>query len=321
MGLHLREFDGRRTSTEALLGKQIKDLEKVHHESRMQTASLVEALRKSHVRGQWGELQLKRAVELANLRERCDFDLQVTVKDDDGKTLRPDMVVNLTGERRVVVDAKVSLDAFMTALETEETVERERLMGEHLRQVRAHVDALATKKYHDKVDGSADFVLMFLPSEALLQAAMGQDAGLYEYALDKRVVIASPTVLVSMLRTIALSWNEKTVQENTEKVHKLGQEIYERLATMGDHLINLGQHTGKTVEFYDKTIGSSESRVLKSAHRFTELGIRPTKELAELAPVERRPRELVATKLLASPTGYKALAEPDTDFPETEPIG
>ncbi|WP_268778182.1 DNA recombination protein RmuC [Nocardiopsis sp. RV163] len=299
LGLHLREFDGRRTSTETRLDEQIRNLAKENLESRKQTASLVEALRRSHVRGQWGELQLRRAVEMANLRERCDFDLQVVVK-EDGKVLRPDMVVNLTGDRRVVVDAKVPLDAFMSALEATEETERDRLMGEHTRQVRAHVDGLAAKKYHDKVEGSADFVLMFLPSEALLQAAMNQDAGLYEYALDKRVVIASPTALVSMLRTIALSWNEKVMQENTEEIHKLGREIYERLTTLSDHLGNLGHHIDKTVEFYDKTIGSLEGRVLKRARDFTKLGIRPNKELAERKPVERQTRVLVAPELVRS---------------------
>ncbi|MEE2035777.1 DNA recombination protein RmuC [Nocardiopsis sp. CT-R113] len=319
LGVQLREVDGKRASTEARLDEQIKNLAKESLESRKQTASLVQALRKSHVRGQWGELQLKRAVEMANLRERCDFDLQVVVK-EDGKVLRPDMVVNLTGDRRVVVDAKVSLDAFMSALEATEETERDRLMGEHTRQVRAHVDGLAAKKYHDKVEGSADFVLMFLPSEALLQAAMNQDAGLYEYALDKRVVIASPTVLVSMLRTIALSWNEKMMQENTEKIRKLGREVYERLATLSDHLGNLGHHIDKTVEFYDKTIGSLEGRILKPARDFTKLGIQSNKKLAERKPVERQTRALVAPELVRAVTTEPVVPAVGTARPETEQL-
>ncbi|WP_017573195.1 DNA recombination protein RmuC [Nocardiopsis halotolerans] len=319
MGVQLREIDGRRTSTEAQLNEQIKNLAKENLESRKQTASLVEALRRSHVRGQWGELQLKRAVEMANLRERCDFDLQVVVK-EDGKVLRPDMVVNLTGDRRVVVDAKVPLDAFMSALEATEETERDRLMGEHTRQVRAHVDGLAAKKYHDKVEGSADFVLMFLPSEALLQAAMNQDAGLYEYALDKRVVIASPTALVSMLRTIALSWNEKTVRDKTEQIQRLGREIYERLATLSGHLGNLGSHIDKTVEFYDKTIGSLERSVLPAARRFPELGVATSKEMPELGPMGSLTREMKAPELVRAVTEEPVASVVESAAPKAEPF-
>ncbi|MFV2199128.1 DNA recombination protein RmuC [Nocardiopsis sp. LOL_012] len=309
LDVHLREFEGRRTSTETRLDEQIKNLAAENARSRTQTEALVKALRKPQVRGQWGELHLKRAVEMANMREHVDFELQETVADDDGHTLRPDMVVKLINGHRIVVDAKVSLDAFMDAMETDDDAERDRCMEKHAAQVRKHMDTLAAKEYFVKVAGSPDFVLMFLPSEALLQAALDRRPDLYEYGMRKKVVLVTPNTLFPMLRTIAIAWGEKKAQENTEKIQKLGQELYERLATMSGHLANLGNHIGRTVEFYDKTIGSLERRVLKTAGGFTELGIRPAKEIAELTPVEQRPRTLTAAELVRSAeTGPEAAA-------------
>ncbi|MFL1432849.1 MULTISPECIES: DNA recombination protein RmuC [unclassified Nocardiopsis] len=297
LGVHLREIDGRRTSTEARLGEQIQNLAAESVRGRAQTEALVKALRKPQVRGRWGELQLKKAVELANLRERCDFDTQVTVTDEEG-TQRPDMVVNLTNGRRIVVDAKVSLDAFMNAVEAGDDAEYARFMDEHAAQVRRHVDALSAKEYFVKVAGSPDFVLMFLPNESLLQAALDRKPDLYEYALGKRIIIATPTVLVPMLRTIALSWDEKAMWENTERIHELGREIYDRLAKVGEHLGKLKGSLDKSVEHYNATIGSLEGRVLPTARGFRELGIRAAKQLAELTPVERQTRSLVAPELV-----------------------
>ncbi|WP_433700815.1 DNA recombination protein RmuC [Nocardiopsis sp. CA-288880] len=297
LGLHLREFDGRRTATETRLDEQIKNLAQENARGRAQTEALVKALRKPQVRGRWGELQLRKAVELADMRERCDFDTQVTVTDEEG-TQRPDMVVNLTSGRRVVVDAKVSLDAFMNALEADGDDEHDRFMDEHAAQVRKHVDALAAKEYFVRVAGSPDFVLMFLPNESLLQAALDRKPDLYEHALAKKIIIATPTVLIPMLRTIALSWDEKAMQENTETIHELGREIYERLAKVGEHLGRLRGSLDKSVEHYNATIGSLEGRVLPTARDFPKLGIRPKRKLGELHPVERQARALTAPELL-----------------------
>ncbi|WP_051415640.1 DNA recombination protein RmuC [Nocardiopsis sp. CNT312] len=300
LDVHLREFEGRRTSTETRLDEQIKNLAAENARSRTQTEALVKALRKPQVRGQWGELQLKRAVELANMREHVDFDLQETVVDDDGHTLRPDMVVNLTSGRRVVVDAKVSLDAFLNALAADDDAEYGRFMDEHAAQIRRHVDALAAKEYFVTVAGSPDFVLMFLPNESLLQAALDRRADLYEYALGKRIIIATPTVLVPMLRTIALSWDEKTMRENTERVHELGRQIYDRLAKVGEHLGRLRSSLDGSVKHYNQVIASLEGRVLPTARRFPELGVRSERDLSELTPVERQPRTLTAPELVRS---------------------
>ena len=281
------------------MDEQIKHLRQENAQGRAQTEALVKALRKPQVRGRWGELQLRKAVELADMRERCDFDTQVTVTGEEG-TQRPDMVVNLTSGRRVVVDAKVSLDAFMNALEADGDAEHDRFMEEHAAQVRKHVDALAAKEYFARVAGSPDFVLMFLPNESLLQAALDRRPDLYEHALAKKIIIATPTVLIPMLRTIALSWDEKAMRENTEVIHELGREIYDRLTKVGEYLGRLRGSLDSSVKHYNEAIASLEGRVLPTARKFPELGVRPKKELVELHPVERRPRETVAQELVAS---------------------
>lgn len=317
---HLRDFESRRTSTEAELGQQIKRLAEESVRGREQTEALVKALRKPQVRGRWGELQLKKAVELADMRERCDFDTQVTVVGEEG-TQRPDMVVNLTSGRRIVVDAKVSLDAFMNAVEADGDAEHERFMDEHAAQVRKHVDALAAKEYFVKVAGSPDFVLMFLPNEALLQAALNRRPDLYEHALGKKIIIATPTVLIPMLRTIALSWDEKAMWENTERIHDLGREIHDRLAKVGEHLGKLRGALDTSVEHYNATIGSLEGRVLPAAREFPKLGIRPNKELVELRPVERQTRAVVAPELVKPAAAESAVCVPEANGAEPEPLG
>lgn len=311
---HLREFDSRRTSTETRLDEQIKRLAEENMRGRAQTEALVQALRKPQVRGQWGELHLKRTVELANLREHVDFDLQVTVEGEERKQ-RPDMVVNLINGRRVVVDAKVSLDAFMNAIEAGDDADHDRFMQEHAAQIRKHVDGLASKEYFTTVAGSPDFVLMYLPNEALLQAALDKRPDLYEYALGKRIMIATPTVLVPVLRTIALSWEEEKVRENSEVIEKLGRDIYERLSVLSGHLSSLGNHLDQSMNFYNKTIGSLERSVLPAARRFTELGVSTTKDLPLLDQKDMTTRSIEAKELLppATPT-------PEVTTGEEEPI-
>ncbi|WP_444964111.1 DNA recombination protein RmuC [Nocardiopsis sp. M1B1] len=319
LDVHLREVDGKRASTEARLDEQIKNLVAEGVRSRAQTEALVKALRKPQVRGQWGELHLKRAVEMANLREHCDFDTQVTVEGEE-RVQRPDMVVKLINGRRIVVDAKVSLDAFMDAVETDDDTEHNRYMEKHAEQVRKHVDALTAKEYFVKVAGSPDFVLMFLPSEALLQAALDRKPDLYEYGMGKKVIIVTPNMLFPMLRTIALAWDQKTVRDKTEQIQKLGRDIYERLATLSGHLGNLGHHIDKTVEFYDKTIGSLERSVLPAARRFPELGVAASKEISELGPMGSLTREMKAPELVRAVTAEPAASAVEATDPETAPL-
>ncbi|MFF4242616.1 DNA recombination protein RmuC [Actinomadura geliboluensis] len=300
---HLREFSATRSKTEGELGKQLMMLADENVKSREQTRALVEALRKPQVRGQWGELQLKRTIELANMKEHCDFTIQHSVDGDDGQ-LRPDMVVHLAGDKRVVVDAKVSLEAFLNAQETSDDAARERHMAEHAKQVRKHVDSLASKGYYNKVAGSPDFVIMYLPNEALLQAALDNDPRLMEYAAEKRIVLATPTVLIAMLRTVATAWTQAALQENLRQVHDLGRELHERLITMASHLHDLGRALDNSVTAYNKVIGSLESRVMVTARRFEDLKVVEGR-LEPLAPVDASARPLKRTELLEA-----AAAEP-----------
>lgn len=316
MEQHLREFDTNRTSTEAQLREQIQKLADEHVQGRRQTEALVAALRKPQVRGQWGELQLKRAVELANMREHCDFEEQVQVPGDE-TVLRPDMVVHMTSGRNVVIDAKVSLEAFLSALEATDDAERDRLMAEHARQVRKHVDSLASKEYFEKVAGSPDFVLMFLPNEALLQAALDKDPTLYEYAFEKSIIIASPTILIPMLRTIELSWAETAVKEHAQRVHELGREIHKRLGTLSGHLNKLGRALDASVKAYNGTIGSLERNVLPAARRFTELKVMP-QDLPEPHTVESTTRELKAPELVQAAASEPPLRAVEAAEPGAE---
>ncbi|MFA1538062.1 DNA recombination protein RmuC [Actinomadura monticuli] len=300
---HLQEFSTTRSKSEVELGTQLKMLADENVKSREQTRVLADALRKPQVRGQWGELQLKRTVELANMKEHCDFTVQHSVDGDDGQ-LRPDMVVHLAGGKRVVVDAKVPLEAFLNALEASDEAARERRMAEHAKQVRKHVDSLAGKAYYSKVAGSPEFVIMYLPNEALLQAALDNDPRLVEYAAEKRIVLATPTVLIAMLRTVATAWTQAALQENLRQVHDLGRELHERLITMATHLRDLGRSLDNSVAAFNKVIGSLEGRVMVTARRFEDLKV-VEGHLEPLAPVDASARPLKRPELLEA-----AAAEP-----------
>lgn len=306
---HIRDLEGRRTSGEARLEQHIRSLVEESGRGRAQTEALVKVLRKPQVRGQWGEMHLKKTVELANLREHVDFNVQTTVAGEEGD-LRPDMTINLVNGRTVVVDSKVSLDAFMNALEADDA-EHDRHMKEHANQVRKHVDRLASKEYFTKVAGSPDFVIMFLPNEALLQAALDKRPDLHEYALRKGVMVTTPTTLIPVLRIIALSWEEEKVRENAEAIQKLGRDIYERLSVLGGHLSTLGKHLDSSVDYYNRTIGSLERNVLPAARRFSTLGVSSNKDLPNMEPKDSMSRTLKATELTGAAAAEAVAAAVD----------
>ncbi|MFC6881519.1 MULTISPECIES: DNA recombination protein RmuC [Actinomadura] len=303
MGQQLSTFDSKRSDNESRLSEQLKMLADANVESSRQARALADALRKPQVRGDWGELHLKRAVELANMKEHCDFELQKHVEGDEGP-LRPDMVVHLAGGKRVVVDAKVSLAAFLDALETTDNAERDRYMADHARHVRKHIDTLAGKEYYRTVAGSPEFVVMYLPSEALLQAALDKDPRLVEYAAEKRIVIATPTVLIAMLRTVAIAWTQAALQENLRQVHELGRELHKRLTTMATYFKRLGNSLDGSVKAYNEAIASLEGRVMVTARKFKELKV-VDDDLHPLAEANGSARSLKAPELLEA-----ASAEP-----------
>jgi DNA recombination protein RmuC len=235
-----------------------------------ETRSLSTALRKPQVRGRWGEMHLRRAVELAGLVDRCDFDEQVRL--DDGAQ-RPDLVVNLVGGRRVVVDAKVPLDAYLDATSTDDPEARDAHLARHARQLRTHVDGLAAKAYWRSLPETPEFVVLFVPAEAFLSAALDTDPRLLDHAAERKVVLASPTTLIALLRTVAHGWSHEALAARARDIHRLGRELHARLSTLSGHFDQLGRSLDRAVGHYNHAVGSLESRVLVSARRFNELSV------------------------------------------------
>jgi DNA recombination protein RmuC len=263
------------------LQKSVESLVLSNERVRAEAASLSTALRSSEVRGAWGQMALRNAVETAGMLAYCDFDEQVTVG-----SLRPDMVVRLPGGRKIVIDAKTPLKPLQDAAAAPEG-EREAYFDDYVRQVRLHAKQLSEKAYWEQFAGeSPDYVLMFLPGEGFFRTAIERDPSLLELAGGKRVILVSPMMLITLLRTIACIWNDAKVAESAQRVGELGRELYERLVVMTDHFGKLGDRLDGAVQEYNKTIGSFERRVLPSARKFTEHGIAPKKELDELEPIE-----------------------------------
>jgi DNA recombination protein RmuC len=259
-------------------------------------SSLTNALRTPHVRGRWGEAQLRNVVEYAGMVEHCDYVAQATTQTDDG-TMRPDLVVRIPGGKHVVVDAKAPLAAYLDAFETSDDAERERLLADHSRQVREHVTKLSAKAYWRQFDPSPDVVVMFLPDESYLRVALEHDPGLQDYAWRSNVILASPSTLMILLRTVAMTWQQETIAESAREVSELGRELYKRLATMGGHVTRLGKSLDGAVKAYNETVGSLERQVLVQARRFERHGIAGI-EPPELQPIERQTRALTAAELV-----------------------
>src|SRR6266571_1586803 len=293
----LRESDAQRRASHAALTEQVSIARQSSEELKRQTQALVTALRRPEAQGRWGELQLRRVVELAGMAPRCDFDEQVTVATPDG-AVRPDMVVRLAGGKNIVVDSKVSLAAYLEAAESDDANVRAARMDAHARHVREHVDRLAAKAYWTALSPSPEFVILFIPGEAFLAPALERDPGLLEYALSRRVHIATPTTLVTMLRTAQYAWQQAALAENARAVFDLGRQLYERIAGLGRHVDSLGKALAKAVSTYNQAVGSLESRVLPSARKLSELGV-VDGELIAPAPVEETPRALSAPELIA----------------------
>jgi DNA recombination protein RmuC len=266
----LHDLEHARATWQGQLHQQVLDMRHTTDGLRHETQSLATALRRPQVRGRWGELHLRRAVEVAGLVDRCDFSEQVHLRDGDA-TLRPDLVVRLAGGRSVVVDAKVPLDAFLDATTTDEPEQREAHVARHARQLRVHVDLLGSKRYWRTLPETPEFVVLFLPAESFLSAALEADGGLIEHAADRGVVLASPTTLIALLRTVAHGWRHEALADQAREIHRVGRELHERIATMSSHLAKLGRSLDTAVASYNQTVGSWESRVLVAARRFEEL--------------------------------------------------
>ena len=278
--------------------------------------TLANALRTPAVRGRWGELQLRRVVEMAGMLQRCDFDEQPGLFNENGR-FRPDLIVHLPGGKQIVVDAKVPLEQFLEAQSaTDEGARTTRLQG-HARQVRDHMDRLAAKAYWDQLGNSPEMVVMFLPGESLFSAALQHDLTLIEHGLQQRVLLASPLTLIALLTTVAHSWRQEALTENYREVARLGKEFYERLATFADRFDEIRKRLDGAVQAYNEAAGSFESRILVSARRLRELEVTTADELRPADPIERVPRVLKQVGLMGLPD--EALADAEADEVEKVP--
>jgi DNA recombination protein RmuC len=277
----------------------------------------VDALKRPGVRGRWGELQLKRVVELAGMLEHCDFQEQHTLNGESNgsvRRIRPDVVVRLPGGKHVVVDAKVPLDAYLKALEAQDDATRQALLLEHARQVRTHLTQLGAKGYFTDVPDSPEFVVMFLPGEMFFSAALEQDPALIEYGVERKVIPASPTTLIALLRAVAYGWQQEAMEENARKISDLGRGLYEALRSLGGHFDDLGTRLKSSLDAYNRAVGSLEGNVLVKARKFKELhAANGGEEIPALEVIDRVPRMLQSRELT---DGLPFADEIDVEQPE-----
>lgn len=291
-----RSIEDKRIGAYSELMKQLEMMSKEHLRLQKETQNLVSALKTPTRRGQWGELQLRRVVEMAGMIERCDFDTQVTVGSEDGK-LRPDVIVHLPNGRTVVVDAKAALDAYIRALESDDEDIRRTLLADHARQVRDHVNKLGEKKYWSQFPHSPEFVVMFLPGEPIFSAALEYDSSLIEYGLDNKVLIATPTTLIALLRTVASGWRQERLAADAENIRRQAEEIYKRIGTFANHLVKLGSNLDTAVKSYNAGIGSLQSNVMPSLRKIKELAAIPAEDTPEPKVIELQSRDIKMQEL------------------------
>jgi DNA recombination protein RmuC len=273
------------------LRAQVQSLIVTQKDLQSETGNLVRALRTPNVRGRWGEIQLRRVVEIAGMLSYCDFTEQETVTTETGR-LRPDLVVNLPGGKHVVVDAKTPLQAFLEAFETNDEETRRACLANHARQVRDHMKTLAGKNYWEQFEATPEFVVMFLPGETFFSAALEQDPGLIEQGVLNRVIPASPTTLIALLKAVNYGWNQEKLARNAQRISDLGKELHDRLRKLASHVTAVGTSLDRAVEAYNQAVGSLENRVLVSARKFAELGASVADDIPELAPIETTARAL-----------------------------
>lgn len=292
------ELEKHRVGAYESLHAQVRSLLETQQQLRAETGNLVKALRAPNVRGRWGEVQLRRVVEMAGMVDHCDFKEQQSVTGEDGGLLRPDMVVQLPEGKTIVVDVKAPVAAYLDALEAPDDVTRAEHLARHAGQVRTHIEALSRKAYWEQFDPTPEFVVLFLPGEMFFSAALERDPLLIEYGASKRVILATPTTLIALLKAIFFGWRQQKLTKNAEEISNLGRSLYSRLSTMGGHIEKLGKSLGRSVESYNQAVASLETRVMVKARMFKDLEVDARGiELQPLEPVDHVPRRLQAPEM------------------------
>jgi len=285
----VNKIEERRIESEGGIKKELEKLSEMHLRLDQSTNSLVKALRAPQVRGQWGEMHLRRTVEMAGMINYCDFEEQSSVETDEGQRQRPDMLIRLPNERRVVVDSKVPIAAYLDALETDSPESQSERMQAHARHLRTHIKDLSTKAYWSQFDNAPEFVVLFIPNEAIFSAALEEDPSLIELGVDNKVILATPTTLIALLKAVAYGWQQEAITREAKEIAALGREIYDRLSVVIGHFVKLGKSIDQSVGNYNKAMNSVDSRLMVTARKFESLESASTETLPEINQIEKRP--------------------------------
>lgn len=287
---HIHQIEKERKEAYGGITNYLKHMADTQQQLSNETRNLVSALRRPEIRGRWGEMTLQRVVELAGMVEYCDFVQQEQINPKDGGALRPDMIVRMPEHREIVVDAKTPVDAYLDAIEAKDDAQRQAALERHVRNVRARVHELVSKAYWSQFKNSPEFVVLFIPGDQFLAPALEKDPALQDDALREGVVIATPSNFMALLKVIAYGWRQVAMEQNAGQIRDLAEDLYKRLATFAEHLAVLGSHIGKSVEYFNKAVGSLERQVLPGARKFVEMGVQPKKVIPELEQLEVTPR-------------------------------
>ncbi len=288
----ISELEKARSEAYGSIRSQLEAMQTSQQSLAQETQNLVKALRRPEVRGRWGEITLRRLVELAGMVEHCDFQEQVHTSAED-KVIRPDMIVRMPDQRELVVDVKTPLDAYLEAVEAKDDAQRELGLKRHARNVREHIRKLSSKAYWEQFSQSPEFVILFIPGDQFLSAALNEEPDLIEHALSQHIILATPTSFVALLKAVAYGWRQLALADNAEEIRRLAEDLYGRLGTFVGHLNKLGKQLTSSVENYNRAVGSLERKVLPGARKFVELGVHPKKEIESIEPLEALPRNIV----------------------------